>query len=77
MRDTKSGRQDETMEDEDGESQAEDVFEMLKADHRKVEELFGKFEEADKREKTEIAAERKRGSIKANSPKKCATARNS
>jgi len=35
--------------DEEDSSATEGVFEMLKADHRRVEELFTQFEDADKR----------------------------
>lgn len=38
-------------------TEAQDVFEVLKADHRRVEELFSQFEEADKRTRAQIAEE--------------------
>jgi len=44
------------MEDEEN-SATEGVFEMLKADHRRVEELFTQFEDADKRGRVSIAEE--------------------
>lgn len=43
--------------DEHDTEEATDVFEALKADHRRVKELFAKFEGADKRTKSAIAAE--------------------
>jgi hypothetical protein len=58
MRESKSKNDD--MEQEEMESEAEsggDVFEMLKADHRQVQDLFTRFEDADKRTKTSIADE--------------------
>jgi hemerythrin superfamily protein len=44
-------------EQEETGSEAQDVFELLKADHRRVEELFSQFEEADKRTQAQIAEE--------------------
>jgi hemerythrin superfamily protein len=41
---------------EEGEA-AGDVFEMLKTDHRHVQDLFTRFEDADKRARTSIAEE--------------------
>lgn len=58
MRESKSKNDD--MEQEEMETEAEsagDVFEMLKADHRQVQDLFTRFEDADKRTKTSIAEE--------------------
>jgi hemerythrin superfamily protein len=46
----------EERETEKGEG-GEDVFEMLKADHRHVQDLFTKFEDADKRARASIADE--------------------
>ena len=43
-------------EEEAGEG-AGDVFEMLKTDHRHVQDLFTKFEDADKRTRSSIAEE--------------------
>jgi len=43
--------------DQDETEEATDVFEALKADHRRVKELFSKFEDADKRTKSAIAEE--------------------
>jgi hemerythrin superfamily protein len=45
----------ETMEEENNTGQ--DVFELLKADHRRVEELFTQFEDADKRSRGRLAEE--------------------
>jgi len=42
------------MQEEEG---GEDVFEMLKTDHRHVQDLFTKFEDADKRARASIADE--------------------
>lgn len=53
MRDITSGQRNSEMDEET----SEDVFEMLKSDHRRVEELFTKFEDADKRMRTGIAEE--------------------
>jgi hemerythrin superfamily protein len=56
MRDAKSNKHDMTDGDEEATGGAEqDVFEMLKADHRRVEELFSQFEDADKRARSQIA----------------------
>ena len=58
MRESKS-RNDE-MEDRDmneDEEVSADVFEMLKTDHRHVQDLFTKFEDADKRSRSSIAEE--------------------
>jgi hemerythrin superfamily protein len=65
MRASKSGRhttesEEEEMESEEERSSAQeahDPFELLKTDHRRVEELFSSFENADKRTKPEIAEE--------------------
>jgi hemerythrin superfamily protein len=46
----------EERETEKGEG-GQDVFEMLKADHRHVQDLFTKFEDADKRARASIADE--------------------
>lgn len=58
MRESKSKHdemEDRDMEEEGGASG--DVFEMLKTDHRHVQDLFTKFEDADKRERISIAEE--------------------
>ncbi len=56
MRDSKSGHRNSADEaDKDRETDVEDVFDSLKADHRRVEELFAQFEEADKRKRVQIA----------------------
>ena len=57
MREGRSEHDDmEERETEKGEG-GEDVFEMLKADHRHVQNLFTKFEDADKRARASIADE--------------------
>ena len=57
MREDRS-RQDDTEEREtDEEESGGDVFEMLKTDHRHVQDLFTKFEDADKRSRSSIAEE--------------------
>ena len=57
MREGRSGHDEmEERETEKGEG-GEDVFEMLKADHRHVQDLFTKFEDADKRARASIADE--------------------
>ena len=57
MREGRSQNDDmEERETEKGEG-GEDVFEMLKADHRHVQDLFTKFEDADKRARASIADE--------------------
>jgi len=57
MREGRSEQDDmEERETEKGEG-GEDVFEMLKADHRHVQDLFTKFEDADKRARASIADE--------------------
>ena len=57
MREGRSQNDDmEQRETEKGEG-GEDVFEMLKADHRHVQDLFTKFEDADKRARASIADE--------------------
>ncbi len=49
---------DETNLDMDDEGDASvDLFEMLKTDHRRVQELFSKFEKADKHARSSIAEE--------------------
>ena len=51
-------RHDEEEHDMDNETEAAgDVFEMLKTDHRHVQDLFTRFEDADKRTRTSIAEE--------------------
>jgi hemerythrin superfamily protein len=54
MRDAKAARR-KTDEEKAPEAQAQDVFELLKADHRRVEDLFSRFEEADTRTRAGIA----------------------
>ena len=51
--------QNDDMEERDMEKGegGEDVFEMLKTDHRHVQDLFTKFEDADKRARASIADE--------------------
>jgi hypothetical protein len=44
-------------QDMEHESEAGDVLEMLKTDHRHVQDLFTRFEDADKRSKASIADE--------------------
>lgn len=57
MREGRSEHDDmEERETEKGEG-GEDVFELLKADHRHVQDLFTKFEDADKRARASIADE--------------------
>ena len=57
MREGRSQNDDmEEHETKDGE-RGEDVFEMLKTDHRHVQDLFTKFEDADKRARGSIADE--------------------
>ena len=57
MREGRSEQDDmEERETEKGEGGV-DVFEMLKADHRHVQDLFTKFEDADKRARASIADE--------------------
>ncbi|HEY6085322.1 MAG TPA: hemerythrin domain-containing protein [Nitrospira sp.] len=51
---TKTG---EINREEDEQDTSADVFELLKTDHRHVQELFGKFEDADKRDQAAIADE--------------------
>lgn len=58
MRESKSKHDD--MEEQDMERDTEaagDVFEMLKTDHRHVQDLFTRFEDADKRTRASIADE--------------------
>jgi len=60
MRENQSKRQTTDAEEEEMEAEqteSQDVFELLKSDHRRVEELFSRFEEADKRTKAAIAEE--------------------
>jgi hemerythrin superfamily protein len=57
MREGRSQNDDmEEREMEEGKG-SEDVFEMLKTDHRHVQDLFTKFEDADKRARASIADE--------------------
>jgi hemerythrin superfamily protein len=42
---------------EDTGSESRDAFELLKADHRQVQDLFTQFEDADSRRRNEIAEE--------------------
>lgn len=57
MREGRSEHDDmEEREREEGEG-GEDIFEMLKNDHRHVQDLFTKFEDADKRARASIADE--------------------
>src|SRR6476619_1825399 len=56
MREGRSEHDDVERQREEGEG-GEDVFEMLKADHRHVQDLFTKFEDADKRARASIADE--------------------
>lgn len=55
MRATTSGPGERGMEEEEAAGSEQDVFELLKADHRRVEELFTTFEDADKRSRSDIA----------------------
>ena len=58
MRESKQKNDDIEERELDDEAEAGgDVFEMLKTDHRHVQELFTKFEDADKRTRTAIAEE--------------------
>jgi hypothetical protein len=58
MRESRSKNDDmEEREMDDEEEAAGDVFEMLKTDHRHVQELFTRFEDADKRGRASIAEE--------------------
>ena len=50
-------RNDDMEEREMEEAQGADVFEMLKTDHRHVQDLFTRFEDADKRSRASIAEE--------------------
>jgi len=50
-------RNDDMEEREMEEAQGEDVFEMLKTDHRHVQDLFTRFEDADTRSRASIAEE--------------------
>jgi hypothetical protein len=47
----------EDQEEQEEQESAGDVFETLKSDHRKVQELFTRFEDADKRGRASIAEE--------------------
>jgi len=58
MRESRSKNDD--MDEREMEDETEgggDVFEMLKSDHRQVQELFTRFEDADKRTRSAIADE--------------------
>jgi Hemerythrin HHE cation binding domain len=56
MRESKSRNDDMEEHEMDNDSEAAgDVFEMLKTDHRRVQDLFTRFEDADKRTKASIA----------------------
>jgi hypothetical protein len=58
MRESKSRNEEMEERDMDEEGGASgDVFEMLKTDHRHVQDLFTKFEDADKRARSSIAEE--------------------
>jgi hypothetical protein len=46
---------DETEQREIDDGETEDVFQMLKTDHRHVQDLFTRFEDADKRTRASIA----------------------
>ncbi|HJT20505.1 MAG TPA: hemerythrin domain-containing protein [Nitrospira sp.] len=52
-------REEDEMEMDRGDEEEEsvDVVEMLKSDHRKVQELFTRFEDSDKRSRASIASE--------------------
>jgi len=58
MRESRSKNDDmDEREMEDETEAGGDVFEMLKSDHRQVQELFTRFEDADKRTRSAIADE--------------------
>jgi len=58
MREAKSRNADTEDRDMDEEEEASaDLFEMLKTDHRHVQDLFTRFEDADKRTRATIAEE--------------------
>jgi hemerythrin-like domain-containing protein len=58
MRDSKSKNDGMEEYEMDNDSEAAgDVFELLKTDHRQVQDLFTRFEDADKRTKASIADE--------------------
>ncbi|HTL61733.1 MAG TPA: hemerythrin domain-containing protein [Nitrospira sp.] len=60
MREPRSKNDDMEENEMDNGTEAEsggDVFEMLKTDHRHVQDLFTRFEDADKRTRTSIADE--------------------
>jgi Hemerythrin HHE cation binding domain len=58
MRESKSKNDDMEEQEMDIDTKpAGDVFEMLKTDHRHVQDLFTRFEDADKRSRTSIADE--------------------
>ena len=55
---TKSNEMDETeMEHAEEGGETPNAFEMLQSDHRRVQELFTRFEDADKRGRASIAEE--------------------
>lgn len=57
MRESQSETDETNLDmDDDGDASV-DLFEMLKTDHRHVQELFSKFEEADKHARSSIADE--------------------
>ena len=57
MRESRPHNDDMEEQDMEHESEAGDVLEMLKTDHRHVQDLFTRFEDADKRSKASIADE--------------------
>ena len=57
MTESKSRSDENDFDMDDQGSSSVDVFEMLKSDHRHVQDLFSKFEDADKRTRTAIAEE--------------------
>jgi len=57
MREGRSQNDDKEERDMEKGEGGEDVFEMLKTDHRHVQDLFTKFEDADKRARATIADE--------------------
>jgi hemerythrin superfamily protein len=58
MRESKSRHEESEFDmEEEGGGSSLDLFEMLKADHRQVEELFNKFEDADTHSRSAIADE--------------------
>ena len=57
MHERYTGNDDTDLEMNEEMGSSIDVFELLKTDHRQVEELFTKFEDADKRTRSSIATE--------------------